>query len=98
MTRIYRVGSLTLGCLLVVFGSLFLAHMFYPSLSYEFIYRLWPFIFILLGLEVLGSRLRSEKVQFVYDKGSIFLLILLTLFSMALAFLDTAFQYHKFYL
>ena len=68
MTRIYRVGSLTLGCLLVVFGSLFLAHMFYPSLSYEFIYRLWPFIFILLGLEVLGSRLRSEKVQFVYDK------------------------------
>ena len=98
MTRIYRVGSLTLGCLLVVFGSLFLAHMFYPSLSYEFIYRLWPFIFILLGLEVLGSRLRSEKVQFVYDNGSIFLLILLTFFSMALAFLDTAFQYHKFYL
>lgn len=96
MTRTYRIGSLTLGCLLVVFGSLFLAHMFYPPLSYEIIYRLWPFIFILLGLEVLGSRLHSEKVQFVYDKGSIFLLILLTFFSMALAFLDAAFQYHSF--
>lgn len=97
MTKTRKVGTLTLGCILVLFGVLFLVHMFLPSLSYEIIFRLWPLIFILLGLEVLGTKLNGDRFQFVYDKASVFLLILMTFFAMTMAFMDAAFQYHIIY-
>ena len=58
--RVHRVGTVTFGCILIVFGSLFLAHVFIPVLSYAFIFRLWPFILILLGVEVLWGIAEQE--------------------------------------
>ena len=49
----HRVGTLTLGCMLILFGILFLIHMIVPVIGYLFIFRLWPCIFIMLGIEVL---------------------------------------------
>lgn len=37
--RIRRVGTLTFGCMLLVFGILFLIRIFVPGLDYEIIFR-----------------------------------------------------------
>ena len=55
--RTHKVGTFTLGCTLVLFGVLFLVHLFGGVLTYSFIFRLWPVVFLLLGGEVLLSTL-----------------------------------------
>ena len=85
--RTHRVGSITFGVLLVLFGSLFLLHVFVPALQYTMIFRLWPCIFILLGLEVLVSS-RKEGTTYTYDGMAIFLTMLLTFFACVMAFLE----------
>ena len=37
--RTHRVGSITLGSALVLFGILFLVHLFVPVLTYEIIFH-----------------------------------------------------------
>lgn len=86
-----RVGTLTLGICLIIFGILFLVHMILPALSYGFIFRLWPCIFIVLGVEILLST-RSQNVEFRYDKAAIFLVIVLTFFAMGMACADWCMQ------
>lgn len=97
--RIRRVGTLTFGCMLLVFGTLFLVHIFVPWLDYEVIFRFWPCILIFLGIEVLAGNYKASKmmgegcqVQFVYDKTAILLTIFITFFSMAMAVADFCLQ------
>ena len=59
--RTHRVGSITLGSALVLFGILFLVHLFVPVLTYEIIFHIWPCIFILLGIEILLAN-RKKRV------------------------------------
>lgn len=99
--RIRRVGTFTFGCMLLLFGILFLVHIFLPELDYETIFRCWPCIFILLGLEVLagnhhaaGMAKEGKQIQFVYDKAAIWLLICMTFFAMAMAAADVCIQYN----
>ncbi|MDD3368761.1 MAG: hypothetical protein PHP50_07740 [Lachnospiraceae bacterium] len=91
MIRTHRIGTLTFGCMLIVFGFLFLIHLIVPSLSYLWIFRLWPCIFIFLGVEVLMS-LGKENVRFVYDKAAVFLMMALTFFAMCMACADWIFM------
>lgn len=91
--RTHRVGTITFGCILMLFGILFLVHMFLPDLSYDIIFRLWPCIFIILGIEVLLSNVTLKNTTFVYDKTSIFLLIVLTFFAITMALVEMAIQY-----
>lgn len=86
---IHRVGTITLGLSLILFGILFLLHLFFPSLNYQTIFHIWPCIFILLGIEVL---LGCKKKQFVLDKGAVFLLIVLALFAMFMGVMDIAIE------
>lgn len=96
--RVHRIGSITFGTSLIVFGILFLLHMLMPAFNYEFIFRLWPCILIILGLEVLVGNYR-EGVTFIYDKTAIFLIIVLSFFSMLMALADFLMQNHpEFYL
>ena len=88
--RTHRVGTVTFGLILVVMGALFLLRMIFPALDYELIFRLWPLIFISLGIEVLASSRRAEE-KLVYDGAAIFLLILLVLFAMGMAGMDLSF-------
>ena len=44
-----RIGTITLGISLVVFGILFLIHIFGGVLNYMLIFHLWPLILIVLG-------------------------------------------------
>ena len=87
--KTHRVGTITFGSMLILFGSLFLVHMFVPALSYCVIFHLWPCVFILLGIEVLLSNFKLKNVAFTYDKTSIFLMLLLAFFAIAMAFVET---------
>lgn len=82
---VHRVGTVTLGISLVVFGILFLLHWFFPTLDYQMIFHLWPCIFIFLGIEVL---LGCRHAQFKLDKGAVFLMIMLAFFAMAMGMAD----------
>ncbi|WMC93094.1 LiaI-LiaF-like domain-containing protein [Kineothrix sp. MB12-C1] len=100
VVKTHRIGTVTFGILLVLFGLLFLANIWIPQLSYQMIFRLWPFIFIFLGLEVLAgnrkfSKLEGEQesVHFVYDSVAIVLIICLSFFAMIMAAVDYAIQY-----
>ena len=56
---------------------------------YEFIYKAWPVIFILLGIEILLANGR-KNVEFVYDKTAIGLVAFLIIFSMFMAVIGFA--------
>ncbi|MCI8863464.1 MAG: hypothetical protein HFI20_13430 [Lachnospiraceae bacterium] len=91
--HIHRVGSVTFGLVLVVMGVLCLLRLIFPLLDYELIFRLWPVVFICLGVEVLISSRRPER-RVVYDGAAIFLLILLILFAMSMAGMDWIFTHY----
>lgn len=100
--RIRRVGSVTFGVVLVATGILFLADLFFPTMDFYIVYRFWPAILILLGLEVLaGSRQKTyeilnkegkieEQSKVVYDVAAILLMIVLIGFSMCMGMIDWA--------
>lgn len=96
MMRTHRVGTITLGCMLIVFGALLMLHLLLPVLSYGFIFSLWPVILIMLGIEVLIANVNSQKVNFIYDKGAVFLMVLLSFFAVFMAMAENAVRYHRF--
>lgn len=89
--RTHKVGTVTLGIILVLFGSVFLAHIFIPTLTYDIIWHLWPCAMISLGVEVLISAIRSDKAE--YDGWGIFLTFLITVFSMGMAGVEWIYYY-----
>lgn len=92
-----RVGSVTFGLTLIVFGVLFLVHMAAPSLNYEMIFNCWPIVFVLLGIEILVENRKSNAAgyRFVYDFPAILMLALMLFFAMMMAVVDCAIQYQK---
>lgn len=85
--RVHRVGSITFGCILVIFGVLFLLHRFIPFLDYQMIFHLWPCMLIVLGIEVLAASAKGTA-KFVYDKTAVILMFLITFFVMGIAWAD----------
>ena len=94
--RTHRVGTITFGLGLVLFGSLFLIHLFVPVLDYRIIFHLWPCLFILLGIEVLVANGRHTK-DFLYDKTAIVLIVLLSLFTTIMGGADWIMQTYSHY-
>ena len=95
--RTRRVGSVTFGLTLILFGILFLVHIVVPSLNYEMIFNFWPLIFILLGVEILVENHRSNALncKFVYDFPAILMLVVMLLFAMVMAAVDLNMQYYQ---
>lgn len=93
-TRIHRVGSITTGIVMIAAGVLFLLCSVFNLMSYETVFKFWPIILILLGLELLWCNAGGKNL--VYDKGAIALLFLLSLFSMGMAAANLVFTefYH----
>ena len=94
--RTHRVGSITFGIILVIWGVLFLLRLIFPVLDCELIFRLWPLVFISLGVEVLVSSRRPQQ-KLVYDGAAIFLMILLMVFAMCMAGMDWIFSLYDGY-
>ena len=100
--RIRRVGSITFGVVLIIMGVLFLMQLIFPGLNYVMILKLWPVIFILLGIEVLlGCRYKTfevldtkgkiiEQQKMVYDVAAVFLTMVLTGFAICMGLMDWA--------
>ncbi len=94
--RVHRVGTVTAGLMLVVFGVLFLVHMFVRDISYQFILQLWPLVLICLGVELLISQTQKQW-KLIYDKGALFVMILMVTFSMGMAFVNMMLEYEWLY-
>ena len=77
-----RVGTFTLGMVLVLGGGAMLVSLFWPNLHMEWVLRLTPCILIFLGVEVLLAARGGRKVR--YDWLGMFLCLVLTLFAVAL--------------
>lgn len=94
MKRIHRVGTVTFGVTLVCAGLLFLTHMFLPELDYIIIFRLWPCIFIMLGVEILLAN-RKDEAEFRYDTPAILLMLALIIFAMCMGAVEVALEHSE---
>ena len=94
---VHRVGTVTFGCCLILFGVLFLSRLFIPAFPIEFVFRLWPCMFIILGIELLLAN-AGKNTEFVYDKTAIFLMIVLFVFAMCLAWCEKLIEQGYLYL
>lgn len=88
MTKMHKVGTLTLGGMLIAFGALFLLHIFLPAITFHIIFKLWPIIFIFLGLEVLFANFNQKQEKLLYDKTAFVLIIILSFFAMGMAIVE----------
>ncbi len=95
--RTHRVGTVTLGIGLIVFGLLFIARIIIKSITYELTFNLWPVIFILLGSEILVGYFMDKEGKMIYDKAAIFLIFILALFAMFMAGAQFIFEHVNYY-
>ena len=97
--QVRRVGSVTFGITLLCYGVLFLIHVFMPMLKYQYIFRCWPIIFILLGCEILmeNHKAKARDCRVVYDFAAVVMLGILLLFAMIMAVIDFEIAYGPFY-
>lgn len=84
--RTHRVGSITAGIALIIYGLLFLIHIFLPQISYEILFKLWPMILIGMGIEIIVSN--QKHTGYVYDKGAVVLLVMMMFFAVCMAGAD----------
>ena len=95
--RVRRVGSISCGLILIVFGIAFLLHMIFPVITFAVIFKFWPLILIVLGAEILLSNIKPTEKVLKYDAGAIVLVIVLTLFSMGMGFAEYCMRYFPEY-
>ncbi len=92
--RIRRVGSVTFGLMLICYGVMFLVHIFVPNMTYSVIFRCWPLVFILLGVEILAENrgCKTDRDKIVYDFPAVLMLGIMLLFAMCMAVMDYAME------
>ncbi|RKM60517.1 hypothetical protein D6855_07350 [Butyrivibrio sp. CB08] len=89
--RTHRVGSITAGLSMIIFGALFILHLFIGNLDYSLIFKCWPFMIIGLGLELLISNFKTD--QLVYDKAAVAMMILTAILATGMAGADMLMEY-----
>lgn len=88
-----RIGTVTLGISLVLFGILFMIHIFGGVLNYMLIFHFWPLILIVLGGEILYYSCLAPEKAGTYDFAAIVILIMIVFFSMCMAGVDMVFSH-----
>lgn len=85
--RGFRVGTISMGLLLILMGCLLLFGQINDISSIELIFNWWPAVLIMLGIEILLYVFLSRKEQLIvkYDGFSIFI-IMLIIFSTLVAY------------
>ena len=91
VVRTHRVGSITAGCSLIVWGIMFILYEVGLLFNLEMVLKLWPLILIGLGVEVLLNN--TNKKTIIYDKGAIFIMIIMAGFAMMMACADMCIKY-----
>ena len=86
-----RVGSWTLGLVLIACGLCLLAYHFAPQFDYLLAAKLSPVVLVALGAEVLICAALPQKRK--YDFFSIFVCLLLTAAALCVGFIPMVWQY-----
>jgi len=89
-----RVGMWTLGLSLIGFGVLFFLHSGFGLIDFVMVWRLWPLVFIFLGIETVIFAVQAQKVKVRIDILSVITIFLLLGFAGALAVLEMAAKYY----
>lgn len=79
-----RVGTLTGGIILVVFGVMFLLRSLIPSINIFLIASLWPLILVSVGIEVIVACIIGKEEKMQYDFSAIILVMILVFFAMGM--------------
>ncbi|MDR3595883.1 hypothetical protein [Clostridium sp.] len=79
-----RVGTLTAGIVLVVFGAMFLLRSVTTNINILLIASLWPFILVSVGIEIIAAYIINKEEKMQYDFGAIILVIILAFFAMGM--------------
>ena len=90
--KIRRVGTVTLGIVLIVVGALLIWALFDPSFSVATIAKFSPAILILVGAEMIVGYFRSDGNKVKYDFLSMVVCFLLIIGSLIGAMIPTVFQ------
>lgn len=93
MIKNRRVGTLTAGVSMVLFGALFLLRLFVPAITIRLIASLWPLVLVFLGVEVLIAYAMNKEGQMRYDAGSVVLILALAFFTVCMAFAQMTMEY-----
>ncbi len=74
-----RMGTLSLGVTFILCGVTLLINLFYPAKDIWQLFRLYPIIFIMIGIEIIVSSLWADKKgqKVSIDGWSIFILFML---------------------
>lgn len=91
-----RVGTVSIGIAMVTFGVMFLLCSVFEILAYETVFALWPVILIALGIELLIFSFFKGKL--IYDKGSVFIMILMMFLAAGMAAVDVCFKLAEYYM
>lgn len=80
------VGTISMGLVLIFFGVIMLIAQFSKISAVELFIKFWPFILILLGLEILFYSYKSgtEAIKIKYDVFSIFIVTAILIVNMGL--------------
>ncbi|KOR54508.1 LiaF transmembrane domain-containing protein [Clostridium botulinum] len=76
-----RVGTLTAGIILVVFGVMFLLRLVTANINISLIASFWPIILVILGVEIILAYIINKEEKMKYDFGAIVLVIILVFFA-----------------
>ena len=94
--RIHRVGTITVGGSMVVFGILMLCHTIFNFIDYQMIFSFWPIILIGLGIELLISNFVEKRI--VYDKAAVVLMMIMTFFAIGMAMIEICMEAAEIYM
>lgn len=88
--RQWRVGTISLGLILIGCGVALLAWLLGGQPLPILYLRWWPTVLIILGLEILASTLPQHNDQpvFRYDGASIVLIVIIVIGSLGLSLLN----------
>ena len=83
-----RVGTLTAGIVLFVFGIMFLLRLVMTNINILLIASLWPLILVSVGIEIIVAYIINKEEQMKYDASAIVLIIILSFFAMGMATME----------
>lgn len=92
MRHEHRVGGITLGLTLIVFGALYLVSLVWEKIPIRLVMQLWPCVLILLGVEILAANTKW-KDSFRIDGAAVVMTAFLLLFAMALGGASMCLEY-----
>ncbi len=93
-----RVGTLTLGIVLLGLGILGICRIINPDLiSFEEFFHLWPVILILLGIEVILAYIFNKTEKLRYDGWAVVFMVCMLIFAGVMAGGEFFFDYAQDY-